>query len=106
MVWYVVHVGRQTGVFSSWGLAHAQVDGYRGGCCKKYRTKEEADAAYYGLLEEQEVQPADGVPEEEEDDEMQPAVPVPEANKSACSVKNVIILVLALIIVLLLFKLL
>jgi viroplasmin and RNaseH domain-containing protein len=105
MVWYVVHVGRQTGIFSSWGLAHAQVDGYRGGCCKKYRTKEEADAAYYGLLEEQEVQPADGVPEEEEE-EMQPVVPVLEANKSAFSVKDVIILVLALIIVLLLFKLL
>ena len=84
----MVHIGRQTGVFSSWGLAHAQVDSYRCGCCKKYRTKEEADAAYYGLLEEQEVQPAYGVPEEEE---MQPDVPVPEANKSPFSVKNVII---------------
>ena len=57
----------------------------------------------YGLLEEQEVQPAHGVPEEEE---MQPVVSVPEANKSPFSVKDVIILVMALIIVLLFFKLL
>jgi hypothetical protein len=73
---------------------------------QKIQDQEEADVAYYGLLEEQEVQPADGVPEEEEEEEMQPAVAVLEPNKSAFSVKNVIILVLALIIVLLLFKLL
>ena len=38
----------------------------------------------YGLLEEQEVQPAHGVPEEEE---MQPVVSVPEAIKSPFIVK-------------------
>ena len=48
MAWYVVYVGRQTGVFSSWGDCHAQVDGFSGACYKKYRTKEEAFSAFYG----------------------------------------------------------
>jgi len=50
MAWYVVHVGRQTGVFSGWGDCHAQVDGFSGACYKKYRTKEEAFSAFYGQL--------------------------------------------------------
>ena len=48
MAWYVVHVGCQTGVFSSWGDCHAQVDGFSGACYKKYRTKEEVFSAFYG----------------------------------------------------------
>ena len=48
MSWYVVRVGRQTGVFSSWEACHAQVDGFSGACYKKYRTKEEAFSAFYG----------------------------------------------------------
>ena len=48
MAWYVVHVSRQTGVFSSWRNCHAQVDGFSGACYKKYRTKEEAFSAFYG----------------------------------------------------------
>ena len=48
MSWYVVHVGRQTGVFSSWEACHAQVDGFSGACYRKYRIREEVFAAFYG----------------------------------------------------------
>ena len=48
MAWYVVQVGRQTGVFSSWQVCHAQVDGFSGACYKKYRTREEAFSAFCG----------------------------------------------------------
>lgn len=53
---YVVDVGRQTEVFSSQDVAHAQVVDYSGGCRKKYGTKKEAMALSYGLAREQEKQ--------------------------------------------------
>ena len=40
MSWYVVRVGRQTGVFSSWEACHAQVDGFSGACYKKNTEQE------------------------------------------------------------------
>jgi viroplasmin and RNaseH domain-containing protein len=42
MTWYVVHCGRQTGLFSSWEACHAQVNGFKGACYKGYKYKEEA----------------------------------------------------------------
>jgi len=41
MAWYVVHVGRKTGVFSTWDACHDQVIGFKGACYKKYKTREE-----------------------------------------------------------------
>ena len=48
MAWYVVHVGKEPGVYSSWAEAHAQVDGFKGNCYKKYKTRNEALIAFYG----------------------------------------------------------
>ncbi|TVU23532.1 hypothetical protein EJB05_25906, partial [Eragrostis curvula] len=38
--------GRKTGVFSDWDDCHAQVDGFKGACFKKYRTRAQALAAF------------------------------------------------------------
>ena len=48
MAWYVVHIGKEPGVYSSWAEAHAQVDGFKGNCYKKYETRNEALLAFYG----------------------------------------------------------
>jgi hypothetical protein len=48
MAWYVVFCGRVPGVYSSWAVAHAQVDGFPGNCYKKYPTEGEARLAFYG----------------------------------------------------------
>ncbi|XP_014660844.1 uncharacterized protein LOC106804386 [Setaria italica] len=56
MAWYVVHVGRQPGVYSNWVHDHAQVSGYKGACHKKYKSSEEAFAAFYDL-QNKEVKP-------------------------------------------------
>jgi len=48
MAWYVVHVGKEPRVYSSWAEAHAQVDGFKGNCYKKYKTRNEALLAFYG----------------------------------------------------------
>jgi viroplasmin and RNaseH domain-containing protein len=48
MAWYVVHVGRRPGVYSNWDDAHTQVNGYKGCCHKKFKTREEAFEAFYG----------------------------------------------------------
>jgi Caulimovirus viroplasmin len=41
--YYVVSVGRTTGVFASWNEAQAQVDGFSGNCYKGFRTLPEAE---------------------------------------------------------------
>ena len=48
MAWYVVSVGRQTGVYSTWEACHDQVNGFKGACYKKYKTKDEAMEAFHG----------------------------------------------------------
>lgn len=48
MTWYVVHNGRQTGVFSSWKECHAQVIGYKGACYQGYKSRDDAFHAFYG----------------------------------------------------------
>ena len=48
MAWYVVHVGKEPGVYSSWAEAHAQGDGFKGNCYKKYKIRNEALLAFYG----------------------------------------------------------
>ena len=48
MAWYIVHVGKEPRVYSSWAEAHAQVDGFKGNCYKKYETRNEALLAFYG----------------------------------------------------------
>ncbi|MFS9663212.1 RNase H1/viroplasmin domain-containing protein, partial [Klebsiella pneumoniae] len=48
MAWYVVTVGRHTGVYCSWEACHDQVNGFKGACYKKYKTKDEAMEAFHG----------------------------------------------------------
>ena len=48
MAWYVVHVGKKPGVYSSWEEAHEQVNGFKGNCYKKYNTRNQAVQAFYG----------------------------------------------------------
>jgi hypothetical protein len=48
MAWYVVHVGRVPGVYSSWAMALEQVHKYPGNCYKKYNTEDEAMQAFFG----------------------------------------------------------
>ena len=43
--WYVVWVGRKTGVFTSWNECKAQVDGYKGSKYKAFGSEEEANEA-------------------------------------------------------------
>ena len=45
MAWYVVHVGRRTGLFYCWEDCHAQINGFSGACYKRYNSKEEAITA-------------------------------------------------------------
>lgn len=61
MAWYVVHVGKEPGVYSNWAEAHAQVHGFKGNCYKKYNTRHEALQAFYGQLHEEPplLQPVD-----------------------------------------------
>lgn len=48
MAWYVVNHGRKTGIFASWEECHRHVNGFLGALYKKYKTKEEAMAAFFG----------------------------------------------------------
>ena len=57
MAWYVVFRGRRPGVYDSWTMAHEQVNGFQGACYKKFRTKEEADEAFYGHAKKEKQQP-------------------------------------------------
>lgn len=51
MSWYVVHAGWRTGVLSTWEACII------GACYKKYKTREEAVAAFYGPKNEPELKP-------------------------------------------------
>jgi viroplasmin and RNaseH domain-containing protein len=94
MAWYVVHVGRRPGVYSKWDDAHAQVNGYKGCCHKKFKTREEAFQAFYdGHYNEVKQIPSQDV--------------ALDVNKHCwCNVHRVIIMVMFLIIVFLISKLL
>jgi viroplasmin and RNaseH domain-containing protein len=48
MAWYVVHCGKEPGMYSSWDKPHAQVDGFKGACYKKFKSREKAFQAFYG----------------------------------------------------------
>ena len=48
MAWYVVHCGKEPGLYSSWDKAHAQVDGFKGACYQKFKSREEAFQTFYG----------------------------------------------------------
>jgi viroplasmin and RNaseH domain-containing protein len=102
MAWYVVHVGRKTGVFSTWDACHDQVIGFKGACYKKYKTREEAVAAFHGPQVEAKINP-----EEQGMILAQPAVAKKGGHKwkeFAIIVEGVIILVQALVILILLSK--
>ena len=88
MTWYVVHHGRQSGVFSSWEECHAQVNGFKGACYKGYKSKHEAVAAYNNQIFQAELKLANF------------------ENKKKCdfTCKDAIILVLVVIIIILLCK--
>lgn len=49
---YAVLVGKKTGVFNSWAECEAQVKGFKGAIYKSYPTKELAQAAIDGSIEE------------------------------------------------------
>ena len=94
MAWYVVFRGRQPGVYDSWSIAHEQVHGFHGACYKKFRTKEEADQAFYGD------------DKEEKQHTYEEMVQVnPPIRQNSLGVTNVIILVQVLVIVWLLWLL-
>lgn len=88
MTWYVVHRGRQTGVFFSWEECHAQVNGFKGACYKGYKSRHEAVAAYNSQLIQAEIKMAK----------------FENKNKCYFTCKDVIILVLVVIIIILLCK--
>lgn len=45
---YVVWQGRETGVFTDWNTCKKQVDQFAGAKYKSFKTREEAEAAFYG----------------------------------------------------------
>lgn len=46
--YYVVWQGNNTGIFNSWAECQLQIKGYPGAVYKSFKTKEEADEAFYG----------------------------------------------------------
>jgi len=44
MKYYAVAAGRTTGIFTSWPIAKAQVDGFPGAIYKSFKTREQAEA--------------------------------------------------------------
>ncbi|QLE85846.1 ribonuclease HI [Shewanella sp. Scap07] len=44
--YYVIWAGRQTGIFTDWPTAKAQVDGFAGARYKSFKSREEAEAAF------------------------------------------------------------
>ena len=53
--WYVVTRGRKTRIFTSWEECHEHVNGFPGALFKKYKTKEEATAAFFGTADKEDV---------------------------------------------------
>jgi len=68
MVFYAVVKGNTTGVFNTWAECEAPLNGFAGGLCKKFETREEAkrflanggkEMPYFlGIVEEEEEEPA------------------------------------------------
>ncbi|KAG2738988.1 hypothetical protein P692DRAFT_20756900, partial [Suillus brevipes Sb2] len=48
--WYVITVGRETGVFQGWHNVHAHVVGVPGACFGRYSSRTAADIAYAQAL--------------------------------------------------------
>lgn len=84
MSWYVVWVGRHPGVYRTWPECHSQVHGFSGACYRKFPTQKEALRAFNERL-----------------------LPPTVNNVLVLSdCKNIVILVLALVVLALLYKLL
>lgn len=96
MPWYVVWVGRRTGVFSSWEDTHRQVAGFSGACYMKYNTRDEAMTAYSARYIAQ---------EEVKQEFTRPLEIKLKKNHPCCSLKDVIIVIQALVILVLVSKL-
>ncbi|KAG1744509.1 hypothetical protein EDD22DRAFT_958634 [Suillus occidentalis] len=54
--WYVVTVGRETGVFQGWHNVHSLVVGVPGACFGRYSSRASADESYAQALEDGTVQ--------------------------------------------------
>jgi len=54
MAWYVVSHGRKCGIFASWEDCHEQGNGFSEALYKKYKTMEEARAAFSGTAAKEE----------------------------------------------------
>lgn len=48
--WYVVWKGRKPGIYTTWDDCKKQTDGFNGASFKGFKTKEEAEVAYYGEI--------------------------------------------------------
>ena len=82
-----MHHGRTHGVYSNWHDAHAEVDKFKGAWYKKYRSEQEAYAAFYGRQDVLKPPPP-----------LEPAAPDKKMRQSAFDVLHVIILAQALVI--------
>ena len=87
MMWYVVYRGRTPSVYSNWHDAHAEVDKFKGAWYKKYRSEQEAYAAFYGRQDVLRPPPP-----------LEHAAPDKKMRQSAFDVLHVIILAQAIVI--------
>jgi viroplasmin and RNaseH domain-containing protein len=60
--WYVVHRGRQTGLFSTWEACHAQINGFKGACYRGTSPRAEALVALGSDEKKIEIRRIDGHP--------------------------------------------
>ncbi|KAG1736452.1 uncharacterized protein EDB91DRAFT_1083410 [Suillus paluster] len=54
--WYIITVGRETGVFQGWHNVHSHVVGVPGACFGRYTSRASADEAYAQALQDGTVQ--------------------------------------------------
>ena len=115
MAWYVVHVGHMPGIYRTWEDCYAQVNSYPGNLHKKYNTEVEAlraysshpaylanhgQPAYYGPMNANH-----GHPLALEIEEKPPAGDVNIRRIAPWSLKDVMLLFMAMVIVFLIWKL-
>ena len=50
MAWYVVHVGREPGIYRTWEDCYAHVNFYQGNLYKQYNIEAKALRAYYDAM--------------------------------------------------------
>jgi len=91
--WYVVTNGQSTGVFPSCKACTNEVLGFSGAVYKKYKTREEAYAAFYHQKKQNYI------------DEVEEKPVIAVKKKAGCQCAHVIICFQAMVIVFLIWKL-